>query len=242
MTPADRSAIRVLVVEDEEPLRLALVDALLAEGFQVSEAADGEQGLQTALAEAPDLVLLDLMMPRRDGFSVLKGIRADRLSSLVIILSARGEEWDRIQGFEYGADDYVVKPFSVRELLLRIDAALRRSDGVVPGLGEAPGKLRVGEATVDFPAYTLERDGERHGLSRRELDLLRYFLDHDGETLGRDQLLRDVWGVDSYPTTRTVDMHVLKLRRKLEADPETPRHLLTVHGVGYRFSRRGQAD
>jgi two-component system alkaline phosphatase synthesis response regulator PhoP len=237
MTPA---ALRVLIVEDEEPLRMALADALRAEGFDVLEAADGEHGLELALAEGPDVVLLDLMLPRRDGFSVLRAIREDRLTSAVIILSARGEEWDRVQGFEYGADDYVVKPFSTRELLLRIRAVTNRADGRTPGLDAEGGKVRFGDALVDFAAYTVTRDGVRHGLSRRELDLLRYLIEHDGETLDRQRLLNDVWGSDEFPTTRTIDTHVLKLRKKVESDPEAPRHLLTVHGVGYRFSRRGE--
>src|SRR5262245_2986832 len=137
---------RILLIEDEEPLRMALRDALRAEGFEVLEAADGERGLALALAEGPELVLLDLMLPRRDGFSVLRAIREDRLASAVIILSARGEEWDRVQGFEYGADDYVVKPFSMRELLLRVRAALKRADGVAPGvaLADPRGKARFG--------------------------------------------------------------------------------------------------
>jgi len=232
---------RILVVEDEEPLRMALVDALRAEGFDVLEAADGDAGLALALAEGPDVVLLDLMLPKRDGFSVLRALRKDRVDALVLILSARGEEWDRVQGFEYGADDYVVKPFSIRELLLRVRAALRRGDRGVPGLEVDPGRVRVGVALVDFAAYTAERtdDGEQVGLSRKELDLLRYFLAREGEVLDRATLLNDVWGVDAHPSTRTVDMHVLKLRRKLEPEPEHPRHLLTVHGVGYRFDRRG---
>ncbi len=232
--------LRVLVIEDEEPLRLALCDALSAEGFDVLEAGDGESGLALALSEGPDLVLLDLMLPRRDGFSVLRAIREDRLASAVIILSARGEEWDRVQGFEYGADDYVVKPFSTRELVLRMRAVLNRTGGATPGLDAEGAKVRVGDALVDFAAYTVTRGGARHGLSRRELDLLRYLIEHDGETLGRARLLDDVWGADEYPTARTIDTHVLKLRKKLEADPEAPRHILTVHGVGYRFSRRGQ--
>ena len=231
-------ALRVLLVEDEEPLRMALGDALRAEGFDVIEAADGERGLELALGEGPDVVLLDLMLPRRDGFSVLRAIREDRLTSAVIILSARGEEWDRVQGFEYGADDYVVKPFSTRELVLRIRAVVQRADGRTPGLALEGGKVQVGAAVVDFAAYTVTRGGERHGLSRRELELLRYLIEHDGETLDRQRLLNDVWGADEFPTTRTIDTHVLKLRKKVEADPEAPRHILTVHGVGYRFQRR----
>ena len=229
---------RILVVEDEELLRMGLVDALRAEGYEVLEAADGELGLQLALREDPDLILLDLMLPGRDGFSVLRALREDRLAAPVIILSARGEEWDRVQGFEYGADDYVVKPFSMRELLLRIRALELRSDGGTPGLEAEDGKVRVGQVQVDFAAYCVLRGEERMGLSRRELELLRYFLLHEGETLDRLRILSDVWGPNESPTTRTIDTHVLKLRKKLEQDPAEPRHLVTVHGVGYRFSRK----
>jgi two-component system response regulator VicR len=221
-----KSGTRILVIEDEEPLRMALRDALRAEGFEVLEAADGERGCELALREGPELVLLDLMLPRRDGFSVLRAIREDRLASAVIILSARGEEWDRVQGFEYGADDYVVKPFSMRELLLRVRAALRRAEGGAPGLDLVQGKARFGAVEIDFAGYMVSNEGRRHGLSRKTLDRLR--------------VLSDVWGPDEDPTPRTIDTHVLKLRKKLERDPERPRHLLTVHGVGYRFTRRGE--
>ena len=232
------NSLRILVIEDEAPLRMALVDALVAEGFEALEAADGETGLELALKEGPDLILLDLMLPGRDGFSVLRALREDRLASHVIILSARGEEWDRVQGFEYGADDYVVKPFSMRELLLRIRALERRDAGGAAGIEDASGKIRIGEVAVDFAAYCVTRGDERMGLSRRELELLRYFLAHEGETLDRLRILSDVWGPSENPTTRTIDTHVLKLRKKLEIDPAEPLHLITVHGVGYRFSRR----
>ena len=238
MTDPGTERARILIVEDEEPLRMALGDALRAEGFEVLEAADGERGLELALREGPDLVLLDLMLPGLDGFQVLKRLRADRLTSPVLILSARGEEWDRIQGFEVGADDYVVKPFSMRELLLRIRGHLRREAGGAPGI-EQGGKARFGAVLVDFAGYSLERAGVAVGLSRKELDLLRYFLDHEGQVLERARLLDDVWGRDEFPTQRTVDMHVLKLRRKIEADPKAPSHIVTVHGVGYKFSREG---
>ena len=233
------SELRVLVIEDEEPLRLALVDALRGEKFTVLEASDGEAGLALALREAPDLVLLDLMLPKRDGFSVLRAMRQDRLESAVIILSARGEEWDRVQGFEYGADDYVVKPFSTRELLLRIQAVLRRADGDAPGITAPTGKVRLGSVSIDFAGYCVERGEKREGLSRKELDLLRYFMAHPGQALERKRLLDDVWGSDDFPTTRTIDMHVLKLRKKIEDDPLSPRLIQTVHGVGYRFDPRG---
>jgi len=233
------NGLRVLVIEDEEALRLGLVDALTSEGYSVLEAADGERGLELALSEGPDLILLDLMLPGRDGFSVLRAIRADRLASAVVILSARGEEWDRIQGFEYGADDYVVKPFSTRELLARLAALSTRMAGGAPGVG-AGGRVAVGDAFVDFAAYCVERDGQRHALSRTELELLRHLLENEGKALERARIQDAVWGRDNLSTVRTVDMHVLKLRKKLEARPDAPRHILTVHGVGYRFSRAGE--
>ena len=230
---------RILVIEDEPLLRMALVDALRAEGFEVLQAGDGEVGLGMALREDPDAVLLDLMLPGRDGFSVLRALREDRLAAPVLILSARGAEYDRIQGFEYGADDYVVKPFSMAELLLRLRAALARSAGATPGVAHERDTrhARFGAIEVDFEAYSLTNDGARHGLSRRELELLAYFLAHEGEALDRLRLLNDVWDPSEAPTTRTVDQHVLKLRKKLERDPADPRHIVTVHGVGYRFTR-----
>ncbi len=234
MSEGNGAGARVLIVEDEEPLRMALADALSAEGFEVIEAGDGEAGYELAVREDPDLVLLDLMLPRRDGFSVLKGLRQDRLTAPVMILSARGEEWDRVQGFEFGADDYLVKPFSMRELLMRVQALLRRANGGTPGVVQR-GSARFGAVEVDFAGYSLKRGGEQHGLSRKELELLRYFLEHEGQALERGAILDAVWGADEYPTTRTIDTHVLKLRKKIEAHPDHPEHLLTVHGVGYKF-------
>lgn len=234
------SPARILLVEDDPSLAMVLGDALRAAGYELLAAEDGERGLHLALTADPALILLDLMLPKRDGLSVLKALREDRVSAPVLILSARGEEWDRVMGFEYGADDYLIKPFSMRELLLRIEAALARAEGRTPGIGEPGRSARFGAVAVDFAAYSLTNAGVRHGLSRRELELLRYLLEHEGQTLTRAAILDAVWGRDQDPTPRTVDMHVLKLRRKLEADPEAPKHLLTVHGVGYRFVRRPQ--
>ena len=232
---------KVLVVEDERSIRTPLVDLLRAKGYEVLEAEDGETGLALALSEDPDAVLLDLMLPRRDGFSVLKAMREDRLTATVLILSARGAEMDRIQGFEYGADDYVVKPFSMAEVLARLAAALARKGGATPGIQEVDDVkgASFGNVHVDFEAYSLVTDGRRQGLSRREMDLLRYFLRRDGETLERTEIMEDVWGADETATMRTVDNHVLRLRKKIEDDPSNPRHLITVHRVGYRFLRRG---
>ncbi len=240
MTDPAPARTRVLVIEDEDPLRMALCDALRAEDFDVLEAIDGDTGLALALREDPDLVLLDIMLPRRDGFSVLRALRQDRLRALVLVLSARGEELDRVHGFEYGADDYLVKPVSMRELMARVRAVLARARGGVPGIPAPANKVRIGNAEVDFAAYCLVRSGKRIGLARRELDLLRYFLANEGEALDRTRILSEVWGPDESPTSRTIDTHILKLRKKLEIDPEAPRHFLTVHGVGYCFSRRGE--
>jgi len=181
---------------------------------------------------------LDLMLPGRNGFSVLKGVRQNRLHVPVIILSARGEEWDRIQGFEFGADDYLVKPFSTKELLLRMKVALRRSH---VSDTETAGST-FGDVRVDFAGYCLERDGVQFGLSRKEMDLLRYFLSHPGKTLSRSALLDHVWGKNEFPSNRTIDTHVLKLRKKIEREPDHPQHLITVHGVGYKFVPQPTVD
>lgn len=231
---------RILIVEDEPPIRMAVGDALRGRGFEVLEAADGLTGEAMALREGVDLVLLDVMLPGRDGFEVLRRLREDRLAVPVVLLTARGEELDRVQGFEFGADDYLVKPFSMAELVLRIEALLRRADGGAPGvdgLDPGDGRARFGDTEVDFEAFTVRCAGRRHGLSRRELELLRYFLRYDGETLDRYRVLSDVWDPDGDSTVRTVDQHVLKLRKKIEPDPASPRHLHTVRGVGYRFTR-----
>jgi two-component system alkaline phosphatase synthesis response regulator PhoP len=228
MTTTDK----ILVIEDDASLRLGLEKALASENYSVESAKDGEQGLKLALSCGADLILLDLMLPKLNGFEILRRIREDRLEAPVIILTARGEEEDRIQGFEYGADDYVVKPFSVRELLLRVSAVLRRSKE-----GERPkDTVTIGDAEVDFRAYQVRRGEARFGLSRKEADMLRLFVEHPGEAITRERFLDSVWGYHAYPTTRTVDMHVLKLRQKVEPDPNAPRFIHTVHGVGYKFT------
>jgi DNA-binding response OmpR family regulator len=232
---------RILVVEDDPTLRMTVRDRLRAEGFDVLEAADGEAGEALALREDPDLVLLDVMLPKKAGFSVLRALRADRLVTPVILMTARGEEFDRIQGFELGADDYVVKPFSLQELVLRVRALLERSRGGAPGVDSADmvARVRLGGAELDLDAFSIVRDGERATLSRKERDLLAYFLRHEGVALERTRIFDDVWGEDGEASLRTVDQHVAKLRKKLEPRPEEPVFLRTVHGVGYVFVRRG---
>jgi two-component system response regulator ResD len=223
---------RVLLVEDEPGLRMGLADGLRSEGFEVEERADGTSGLARAEAGGLDALVLDLMLPGLDGFEVLRRLRAARRALPVLVLSARGEDEDRIHGFEYGADDYVVKPAPLREIVLRLRAILRRT-----GAGAAPPeRVRFGEVEADFAAYTLTRDGKRFGLNRLEAELLRFFLAHAGEPLDRNRLLVEVWGqVRPVSGTRTVDTHVFRLRQKIEDDPERPRHLHTLRGVGYRF-------
>ncbi|MAW60520.1 MAG: DNA-binding response regulator [Planctomycetes bacterium] len=226
------SKARILVVEDEPSLRMGMVDGLLSEGFDVEEAADGEAGLQAAMDQPFDAMVLDLMLPKLDGFEVLRRLRERRNGLPVLILSARGQDSDRILGFEYGADDYVVKPTPLREVVLRLQAILRRANAGGDGL---PERLVFDGIEVDFLAYTLVKNEQRHGLNRKELELLRYFLKHVGQNLSRAQILEDVWGLKGVRHTRTIDTHVFRLRKKIEDDPDSPQHIHTVRGVGYRF-------
>jgi DNA-binding response OmpR family regulator len=222
---------KILVVEDEPKMVAGLRDNFEFEGYEVISAADGVEGLQRALAEAPDLVILDVMMPRLSGLEVCKQLRAQRGSIPIIMLTARGQEVDKVVGLELGADDYVTKPFSIRELLARVKAVLRRT-AVVP---KHQDQHSFGNVEVDLRRCRVLRAGRALDISSKEFDLLKYFICHSGETLSRDRLLEEVWGYENYPTTRTVDTHLVRLRQKLEPDPEQPQYFLTVHGSGYRF-------
>ena len=226
---------RVLVVEDDPTLRMSLRAALRSAGYQVEVAADGEAGLDQALSSPPDLVLLDVMLPKMNGFEVCARIRERNVELPILMVTAKGEEEDKVRGLGLGADDYVVKPFGVAELLARVGAALR-----LRRVNEARvSRLRIGEAEVDFEAHTLTRDGELLEATAHEMKLLRYLLDRDGLLLSRQQILDAVWGADYYGTVRTVDNFIGRLRAKLERNPREPRHILTVRGAGYRFSRLG---
>jgi len=221
---------RILVVEDELPIQHGLLDHLLRSGFRV-EAADTVARALLALRRPADLVVLDRRLPDGDGLDVLRDLRARGDRTPVIVLSARGEAHDRVQGLEDGADDYVTKPFNLRELVARIRAVLGRQGGAA-----APSaRFAFGDCELDVGARTLSRAGQPVELARMEFELLLYLLRHQGRTVTRSELLDRVWGYDRFPTTRTVDYHVLALRRKVECDPSAPRHLLTVHRVGYRF-------
>ncbi len=230
VTEAPRPA-RILVVEDEPNMVAGLRDNFEFEGYEVITAGDGIEGLRRALEESPDLVVLDVMMPRLSGLEVCKQLRAQRASIPIIMLTARGQELDKVVGLELGADDYVTKPFSIRELLARVKAMLRRT-AVVP---KHQDQHSFGNVEVDLRRRRVLRSGKALEVSSKEFELLTYFICHSGETLSRDRLLEEVWGYENYPTTRTVDTHLVRLRQKLEPDPEQPQYFLTVHGTGYRF-------
>jgi two-component system alkaline phosphatase synthesis response regulator PhoP len=222
---------RILIIEDEPAMVAGLRDNFEYEGYEVISADDGVAGLERVFADDPDLVVLDVMMPRMSGLDVCKQIKAGRPSVPVIMLTARGQEIDKVVGLELGADDYVTKPFSIRELMARIKAVLRR----VPPQPAAPQVFRFGDVEVNPRSNEVRRSGMPVELSTKEFALLTYFVSHPGETLSRDRLLDAVWGYQNYPNTRTVDTHIVHLRHKLEPDPEEPRFILTVHGIGYKF-------
>jgi len=222
---------RILIVEDEPNMVAGLRDNFEFEGYDVITAPDGVAGLQRALDESPDLVVLDVMMPRMSGLDVCKQLKTKRPSIPIIMLTARGQEVDKVVGLELGADDYVTKPFSIRELLARVKAVLRRSH-TVPKEQE---QYAFGDVQVNLKSCQVSRSGKPLDFSSKEFELLKYFLCHSGETLSRDRLLEDVWGYDRFPTTRTVDAHIVRLRQKVEAKPDDPRFILTVHGTGYKF-------
>ena len=225
---------RVLIVEDDPDLGFGLRTTLEIEGYTADVAADGLQGLQRAREDRPDLVILDLMLPGMDGYRVLRTLRAEGNRVPVLILTARGEEADKVLGFRSGADDYVTKPFGLLELLARVEALLRRAGG---GVACTPPVDRYGEVEMDRAARTVTRRGEAVSLAPREFDLLLALYDRNGGVISRQDLLREVWGHRGAVLTRTVDIHVAELRRKLEDDPAEPRHILTVWKKGYRLRR-----
>lgn len=222
---------KILIVEDEPNMVSGLRDNFEYEGFRVATAMDGVEGLEKALQDSPDLVILDVMMPKMSGLDVCRQLKSKRPSIPIIMLTARGQEVDKVVGLELGADDYVTKPFSIRELLARVKAVLRRSQ-TVPKEQE---RYSFGDVEVNLRSYQVVRNGQPIEFSNKEFELLKHFLCHSGETLSRDRLLDEVWGYENFPTTRTVDAHIVRLRQKLEPVPDQPRFFLTVHGVGYKF-------
>lgn len=222
---------RLLIIEDELPMRTALSDALASEGYRVLTAADGQAGLDRAVAEKPDLILLDLMMPRLDGFALCAELRRLGHSAPVLMLTAKGQIEDRVKGLDAGADDYLVKPFSTEELLARVRALLRRSQKSLKALRT----LTLGDVRLDFAQQQAWRGKKPLHLTAKEFAVLRLLAEAEGEAVSRDRFLDAVWGYTAFPTTRTVDMHIATLRGKIERNPEEPRWIKTVHGVGYRL-------
>ena len=223
---------RILLVEDEPGLVLTLTDRLVGEGYAVETTRDGESGLERAAAEPFDLVLLDVMLPRLSGFDVMRELRRRAIETPVIMLTARGQVVDKVVGLKLGADDYVTKPFEMVELLARIEAKLRRT----PAAPHPAEGYQFGGIRMDFRKAEITRDGAPLDLSAREFQLLRYFIEHRGATISREELLNEVWGYTSMPSTRTVDVHVAWLRQKIEPNPRHPQYVLTVHGMGYKFA------
>ena len=222
---------RILVIEDEPQMLLGLRDNLELEGYEVITAADGEEGLAKAISAAPDLVVLDVTLPRKNGFEVCRELRARANATPVVMLTARSQETEKVLGLELGADDYVTKPFSITELLARIRAVLRRAGGRPAGVETC----RIGDVEIDFRTHQAHRAGQRIDFTAREFDLLRYLVGHTGQVVTREQILNQVWGYEESPTTRTIDNFVAKLRQKIERAPHEPEHILTVHGAGYKF-------
>jgi two-component system alkaline phosphatase synthesis response regulator PhoP len=223
---------RLLLIEDEPGLVLTLRDRLTREGYLIETSADGESGLERAAEEAFDLVLLDVMLPRLNGFDVVRDLRTRGVDTPVIMLTAKGQVVDKVVGLKLGADDYVTKPFEMVELLARIEAKLRRA----PVTAHPSEGYQFGDVRVDFRRAEITRAGSPLELSAREFQLLKYFIEHRGATLTREELLNEVWGYNSMPSTRTVDVHVAWLRQKIEPNPRHPQFILTVHGMGYKFA------
>ena len=225
--------MRILIVEDEAPMRLALEQSLRSEGFNVVGAADGEAGLERGCSEPFDLILLDVMMPKLDGYSVCRALRQHGCNAPVLMLTAKGLVDDRVNGLNSGADDYLTKPFSLKELLARVHALLRRFQRSEPITDPYP----IGDAEIHFSKRELRRGAKTHELSEKEIGMLKLLIEADGEPVSRERFLDRVWGYEAFPSTRTIDNFVLALRKKLENDPAQPKHLLTVRAYGYRLVR-----
>jgi len=223
--------VKILIIEDEPNMVLGLKDSCEYEGYEVSVARDGKEGLQKALTEKLDIILLDVMLPLMSGIDVCRTLRTRGIETPILMLTARSQEIDKVVGLEVGADDYVTKPFSIKELLARIRAHLRRAAKQVVELES----FMFGDVELNFKKHTARKLGQALDLSAREFEILRYLIRHRGEIVTRDQLLDEVWGYDSTPVTRTVDNHIARLRQKIEQDPSAPQHIITVHRIGYRF-------
>jgi DNA-binding response OmpR family regulator len=222
---------KVLIIEDEPNMVIGLRDTCEYEGYEVSVARNGKEGLEKAATDKPDIILLDVMLPVMSGLDVCRNLRKRGIETPIIMLTARSQETDKVVGLEVGADDYVTKPFSVKELVARIRAHLRRAAKQVVEIEN----FTFSDVELNFKKYTALKHGQALDLSAREFEILRYLIRHRGEIVTRDHLLDEVWGYDSSPVTRTVDNHIARLRQKIEPDPSQPQHIITVHRIGYRF-------
>ena len=234
MTP-----VHILVAEDDNHIRQGLVDTLESEGYRVTAAVDGRMAADLLKKTRFDLVLLDIMMPEKSGYDLCRDIRSNDKETPIIMLTAKGEEIDKVLGLELGADDYITKPFGVYELLARISAVLRRSKRTEDNINQTamPPEFPFGHAVVNTRQFRLIKGKQHFDLSEREIKLLYAFFSHPDEVLNRDSLLNAVWGIEYYGTTRTLDQHIAQLRKKVEADPSKPEFIHTVHGIGYRYQR-----
>ncbi|MGB7294024.1 MAG: response regulator transcription factor [Candidatus Aminicenantales bacterium] len=223
---------KILIIEDEKELINGLRLNLEFEGYEVISAEDGETGLKRALKDAPDLILLDIMLPKKDGLDVCREARQQNLTTPIIMLTAKGEEVDKVVGLEIGADDYITKPFSLKELLARIKAQLRHGQQQARSV---PSVYQFNDIEIDFIHFKIRRDGKEFDLTSLEVEILKHFVAHKGEVVSRDDLLDKIWGYEKYPSTRTIDNHILKLRKKLERDPAKTKVIFSVYGEGYRF-------
>ena len=226
---------KILIVEDEPDMRLGLKDNLEFDGYVVDSAENGKEGYEKIIKNNYDLVLMDVMMPEMSGFEVCKQIRKDGINVPVILLTAKGEEIDKVRGLELGADDYITKPFSLRELLARVKAVLRRAPEHNAQVEKKNSKIQIGLLTVDFSTFIAASKNKPVQMSHKEFELLHYLWDNRNTVVTRDDLLNKIWGYEESPTTRTVDNFIVRLRQKIEKDPERPHFIITVHGIGYKL-------
>jgi DNA-binding response OmpR family regulator len=224
---------KILVIEDDPAISKGLRDSLETEHYEVLTAMDGEEGFRQAMENTPDLILLDLMLPSMNGQDICKALREENIIIPILMLTSKKDELDKVLCLEMGADDYITKPFSLRELHARIRAHLRRSEQ--SGQRQACDSYAFGSVVLDFKKQKASRDGQSIRLSSKEYEIMHFFIQHEDEVISRDMLLDQVWGYEAYPTTRTVDNYILNLRKKIEDDPGDPKHLLTLHKAGYKF-------
>jgi DNA-binding response OmpR family regulator len=222
---------KILIIEDDPAIQTALQASLSEDGYDVFKASDGIEGFKQAKNPSIDLILLDIMLPGKDGMEICSALRREGINTLVMMLTSKNEEIDKVLGLEIGADDYMTKPFSIRELKARIKALLRRTQELKKGIEETS----FGDLDFDFKKQEARKKKTPLKLSAKEFQIIKFFVEHEGEVLGRDKLLDEVWGYDVFPTTRTVDNYILSIRKKIEDDPSEPKHLLTVHTSGYKF-------